>query len=51
MVASGLRNKEIGKKLSITEGTIQVHLHHIYRKLNLPHRLALALYARDIGLV
>ena len=51
MVASGLRNKQISRRLSISEGTVQVHLHHIYRKLNLPHRLALALYARDIGLV
>jgi two-component system nitrate/nitrite response regulator NarL len=50
MVANGLRNKQIGKRLSVTEGTVQVHLHHIYRKLNLPHRLALALYARDIAL-
>jgi DNA-binding NarL/FixJ family response regulator len=51
LVAKGLRNKEIGKKLSISEGTVQLHLHHIYGKLNLPHRLALALYARDTGVI
>jgi two-component system nitrate/nitrite response regulator NarL len=51
MVASGLRNKQISKRLSISEGTVQVHLHHIYKQLNLPHRLALALYARDTGLI
>ena len=51
MVAKGLRNSQISKRLSITEGTVQLHLHHIYRKLNLPHRLALALYARDTGVV
>ncbi len=51
MVANGLRNNEIAKRLSIAEGTVQVHLHDIYSKLNLPHRLALALYARDIGLL
>jgi two-component system nitrate/nitrite response regulator NarL len=50
MVAKGLRNNEIARRLSIAEGTVQVHLHDIYSKLNLPHRLALALYARDIGL-
>ena len=49
MVAKGLRNNEIARRLSIAEGTVQVHLHDIYTKLNLPHRLALALYARDIG--
>jgi DNA-binding NarL/FixJ family response regulator len=51
LVANGLRNKEISKRLSITEGTVEVHLHHIYRKLNLPNRLAVALYARDTGVV
>jgi DNA-binding NarL/FixJ family response regulator len=51
LVAKGLRNKEISQKLSISEGTVQLHLHHIYQKLNLPHRLALALYARDTGLI
>lgn len=51
MVANGLRNKEIGKKLFICEGTVQIHLHHIYAKLHLSSRLALALFARDAGLV
>ena len=51
MVASGLGNKEIGKKLFISEGTVKVHLHAIYEKLQLRSRLALSLYARDKGLV
>jgi DNA-binding NarL/FixJ family response regulator len=51
MVATGLGNKEIGKKLFISEGTVKVHLHAIYKKLQLPSRLALSLYARDKGLV
>jgi len=51
MVANGLGNKEIGKKLFISEGTVMVHLHAIYEKLQLRGRLALSLYARDKGLV
>ncbi len=51
MVASGLRNKEIGKKLFISEGTVKIHLHHIFEKLNVNSRHALTLYARNNGLV
>jgi DNA-binding NarL/FixJ family response regulator len=51
MLAAGLRNKEIGKKLFISEGTVQVHLHNIYKRLEVKNRLALALYARESGLV
>jgi len=29
-VAEGRRNKEIGKKLFISEGTVKIHLHNIY---------------------
>ena len=50
MIGSGLRNKEIADKLSISEGTVKIHLHHIYEKLGLDGRVALSLYARDKGL-
>ena len=49
MAALGLRNGEIGRKLFISEGTVKIHLHNIYAKLNVPSRLALTLYARDKG--
>ena len=51
MVAAGLRNKEIAESLSISEGTVKIHLHHIYEKLHLGGRLELALYAQERGLV
>ena len=51
MVAAGLGNKEIGKKLFISEGTVEVHLHKVYRRLDMKSRLSLALYARERGLV
>lgn len=50
MVAAGLPNKDIGKKLFISEGTVQVHLHNIYERLDVKSRLSLALYARETGI-
>ncbi|HEY5610151.1 MAG TPA: response regulator transcription factor [Thermoanaerobaculia bacterium] len=51
MVASGLRNKEIAQKLSITEGTVKFYLHAIYEKLEVHGRVELTLYAQEKGLV
>lgn len=51
MVASGLRNQQIADKLHISEGTVKIHLHNIYEKLQVDGRVALTLYARDKGLV
>ena len=51
MVGEGLRNKEIALRLTLTEGTVKVHLHNIYGKLDLDGRLQLMKYARERGLV
>jgi DNA-binding NarL/FixJ family response regulator len=51
MVAQGLRNKMIGERLSISEGTVKVHLHNIYEKLGVGGRLELVLRAQQQGLV
>lgn len=51
MVAGCLRNKEIATRLSIAEGTVKIHLHHIYEKLGVDGRIALTLYAQKQGLV
>jgi two-component system nitrate/nitrite response regulator NarL len=45
MVSQGLSNKEIGRRLNITDGTIKVHLHHIFQKLEIGNRTALAALA------
>jgi two-component system nitrate/nitrite response regulator NarL len=50
-VVSGKSNKEIAAALGISEGTVKVHLHHVYEKLGVKGRLELALYARDKGLL
>jgi DNA-binding NarL/FixJ family response regulator len=51
MVARGLRNKEVGERLTISEGTVKIHLHNIYRKLELENRVELILYAQSKKLV
>jgi DNA-binding NarL/FixJ family response regulator len=51
MMAEGLRNRAIGDRLSISEGTVKVHLHNIYEKLGLDGRLELMLYAQQKGVV
>ncbi len=51
MVGQGFRNREIGEKLSISEGTVKLHLHNIFRKLNIGNRAQLVCYAHDKGLV
>ena len=51
MAARGLRNRQIADQLSITEGTVKIHLHAIYRKLQLSGRMELSIYARERGLV
>ena len=49
-IAGGLRNRAIANKLRVTEGTVKVHLHNIYKKLGLGSRLALMIYTREHGL-
>jgi two-component system, NarL family, nitrate/nitrite response regulator NarL len=51
LVAQGLRNKELAQRLSITEGTVKIHLHNIYDKLGVDGRLELVLAAQQKGLV
>jgi two-component system nitrate/nitrite response regulator NarL len=43
LVSRGLRNKEIARDLHLSEGTVKMHLHHIYQKLDLGGRTKLAL--------
>ena len=51
MIAQGLRNRVIAERLTISEGTVKVHLHNIYEKLGVNGRLELILHAQSKGLV
>jgi DNA-binding NarL/FixJ family response regulator len=51
MVARGMRNKELALRMNITEGTVKIHLHHVYKKLAVESRLQLVLLAQAQGLV
>ncbi len=51
LLAQGLKNREIAKRLCIAEGTVKVHLYHVYDKLDVEGRLELLLYAQQKGLV
>jgi DNA-binding NarL/FixJ family response regulator len=51
LVARGRRNKAIARELSISEGTVKIHVHNIYEKLGLDSRVALSDFARGQGLL
>ena len=46
LVSEGLQNKEIGRQLDVSEGTVKIHLHHIFKKLHVANRTALAILVR-----
>jgi DNA-binding NarL/FixJ family response regulator len=47
-ICQGYRNKEIARKLHISEQTVKSHCHRIYKKLGVSDRLQLALYSYKI---
>lgn len=47
----GMPSKEIAQRLAVRHGTVKVHLHNIYDKLQVDGRLGLILFARRQGLV
>jgi two-component system nitrate/nitrite response regulator NarL len=42
LVADGLSNKEVGRRLNVSEGTVKIHLNSIYKKVAVTNRTALA---------
>jgi two-component system, NarL family, nitrate/nitrite response regulator NarL len=47
-VCAGLKNKEIAGTLSITAGTVKVHLMHIFEKTGVKDRFELAIQGRKL---
>jgi two-component system, NarL family, nitrate/nitrite response regulator NarL len=50
LVSEGMSNKEIGTRLSITEGTVKNHVHNALEKLQLENRIQAAAYVVRHGL-
>lgn len=50
LVARGLSNQEIAAQLSVTEGTVRLHVSNILNKLHLANRTQATLYALQEGL-
>ncbi|MCW2760991.1 MAG: two component transcriptional regulator, LuxR family [Marmoricola sp.] len=47
LVAQGLANKQIGRRLGITERTVKAHLGRVFRVLGVADRTSAALWAHD----
>ncbi|UPK06395.1 LuxR C-terminal-related transcriptional regulator [Bradyrhizobium sp. 170] len=45
LVCDGLSNKEIARQLNVSRGTVKVHLHNIFQKLEISNRTVLATIA------
>ena len=50
LVAEGHRNRAIADRLSISEGTVKIHLHNVYEKIGVDGRIELMLWLREKGL-
>ena len=51
LLAGGMSNVEISRKLFITVGTVKRHVNHIYGKLEVGSRTQAAARARELGLL
>jgi len=51
MVAGGLRNREIGDRLGLTEGTVKWYMQQIYDKLGVRRRPQAVIRARQLGVL
>jgi len=49
LITNGLTNKEISCKLSISESTVENHVHHIFVKIGVSNRVQAAVYAISIN--
>lgn len=47
LAAEGLANKQIGRRLGISDSTVKVHLGNIYRRIGVSDRTSAAVWARE----
>jgi RNA polymerase sigma factor (sigma-70 family) len=48
LVCGGLSNKEIAKKLGVSEGTVKAHLHAVYEKLRFHSRTEIIIASKIV---
>ncbi|MGX1515275.1 response regulator [Streptomyces collinus] len=51
LVADGLSNQAVGRRLHLTEGTVKSHLARVYAKLDVDSRTAAVATATSLGLI
>jgi DNA-binding NarL/FixJ family response regulator len=51
MVYRGLGNRDIATRMGISHGTVKIHLHHIFEKLQVRGRIEMLAAARHSGLI
>ena len=49
LLAGGLKNREIGRRLGVTEKTIKRYVTHIFEKLHVRNRVEAAMLSRSVG--
>jgi DNA-binding NarL/FixJ family response regulator len=47
LVSHGLANKQIGRRLGISERTVKVHMGNVFKRIGVSDRTSAALWARD----
>jgi DNA-binding NarL/FixJ family response regulator len=51
LIADGFTNREISCNLSISESTVENHVHHIYAKLGISNRAQAVAYAFQLRII
>ncbi|MDX2431702.1 MAG: LuxR C-terminal-related transcriptional regulator [Bacteroides sp.] len=51
LVAQGLKNKEIGRRMYVSEYTVKKHIYNMFKKLEVESRIALLQKAQETGIL
>ncbi len=51
LLAEGLANRQIARRLFLSEATVKTHLVHVYEKLRVDNRTAAVAAARQAGII